>query len=232
MGEGKGWVSLDRKLLEDPIWRKRPYSEGQAWVELILMANHKDTKAYYQGQIVEFKRGTITTSMLSLAERWGWERKKLRRFLKVLEVNESATITTSTHGTTITLTNYDFYQGNGTTTRTGKRKNISQPLPQPLPINNNDDNELNNENKSREQSSRFTPPALEEVKAYCEERGNSVNPQRFIDYYSSNGWKVGKNRMKDWKAAVRTWEQSQKGGKTDGNPNQRSEYYKTENLFG
>ncbi len=49
-------------------------------------------------------------------------------------------------------------------------------------------------------------PTLDEVKAYCDERGNRVDPERFIDYYTSNGWKVGKNPMKDWKAAVRTWE--------------------------
>ena len=53
----------------------------------------------------------------------------------------------------------------------------------------------------------FRPPTLEEVTKYCKERGNNVNPQRFIDYYQSNGWMVGKNRMKDWMAAVRTWEQ-------------------------
>lgn len=55
---------------------------------------------------------------------------------------------------------------------------------------------------------RFTAPTLEEVKAYCDERKNGVDPQRFIDYYSSNGWKVGRNPMKDWKAAVRTWEKN------------------------
>ena len=49
-------------------------------------------------------------------------------------------------------------------------------------------------------------PTLDEVKAYCNERNNSVDPERFIDYYTANGWKVGKNPMKDWKAAVRTWE--------------------------
>lgn len=55
---------------------------------------------------------------------------------------------------------------------------------------------------------RFIPPTLEEVKAYCLERKNNVDPQRFIDYYTSNGWVVGKNKMKDWKAAIRTWERN------------------------
>lgn len=62
------------------------------------------------------------------------------------------------------------------------------------------------EKKQKKARPRFTPPTLEEVKNYCNERKNSIDPQRFIDYYTSNGWKVGKNAMKDWKAAVRTWE--------------------------
>ena len=55
---------------------------------------------------------------------------------------------------------------------------------------------------------RFIPPTLEEVQAYCNERNNNVGPQHFVDYYTSNGWQVGKNKMKDWKAAVRTWERN------------------------
>lgn len=61
---------------------------------------------------------------------------------------------------------------------------------------------------------RFTPPTLAEVTAYCRERQNAVDPQRFIDYYTANGWKVGKNSMKDWKAAVRTWEGKQRDSAT------------------
>ena len=59
-------------------------------------------------------------------------------------------------------------------------------------------------------SKRFIPPTVDEVRDYCQERGNCVDPQRFVDYYSSNGWMVGKTKMKDWKAAVRTWEQREK----------------------
>lgn len=59
-----------------------------------------------------------------------------------------------------------------------------------------------------ESRKRFTPPTIEEVKAYCAERKNNVDAQRFVDYYTSNGWLVGKNKMKDWRAAVRTWERN------------------------
>jgi hypothetical protein len=63
---------------------------------------------------------------------------------------------------------------------------------------------------------RFTPPTLEEVTEYCQERKNNVNPQKFIDFYESKGWMIGKNKMKDWKASVRTWENKEKNttGKT------------------
>ena len=60
---------------------------------------------------------------------------------------------------------------------------------------------------------RFVKPTLEEVQAYCQERGNKVDAQRWYDYYSSNGWKVGRNPMKDYKAAIRTWERGVTNGK-------------------
>ena len=60
---------------------------------------------------------------------------------------------------------------------------------------------------------RFAKPTLEDVQAYCQERGNNVDAEKWFNYYSANGWKVGKNPMKDWKAAVRTWERSDQGGK-------------------
>lgn len=56
---------------------------------------------------------------------------------------------------------------------------------------------------------RFSPPSFDDVKSYCQERKNGVDPQAFVDWYTSNGWKVGKNPMKDWKAAVRTWERKE-----------------------
>lgn len=61
---------------------------------------------------------------------------------------------------------------------------------------------------SGETVKRFTPPTVDDVATYCTERHNGVDAQRFVDYYTANGWKVGKNSMKDWRAAVRTWERN------------------------
>ena len=68
-----------------------------------------------------------------------------------------------------------------------------------------------------EKTKRFSKPTIEEIQAYCLERNNTVDPQRFFDYYESNGWKVGKNPMKDWKASVRTWERSTNDTSKKGN---------------
>ena len=59
---------------------------------------------------------------------------------------------------------------------------------------------------------RFIPPTVDEVAAYCQERGNGLDPEAFVDFYASKGWMVGKNPMKDWKAAVRTWQRSEGRG--------------------
>ena len=68
--------------------------------------------------------------------------------------------------------------------------------------------ELDLDKSDKPTRTRFIPPTLEDVQAYCKERNNNVDAERFINYYTSNGWKVGKNKMKDWKSAVRTWEKN------------------------
>ena len=82
---------------------------------------------------------------------------------------------------------------------------VQQSLPNNLDIDNLENKPV---------YTRFVKPTLEEVKAYCLERNKGVDAQKWFDYYSANGWKVGKNPMKDWKAAVRTWERSGDNGKS------------------
>lgn len=64
----------------------------------------------------------------------------------------------------------------------------------------------NEETKRRNARARFVPPSVQEVAEYCRERGNNVDAEQFVDFYASKGWKVGNATMKDWRAAVRTWE--------------------------
>lgn len=70
--------------------------------------------------------------------------------------------------------------------------------------------ESRGEERRVQNGKRFVPPTLEEVSAYCDERAKGVNPQKWHDFYCAKGWMVGRNKMKDWKAAVRTWEEKPK----------------------
>lgn len=73
------------------------------------------------------------------------------------------------------------------------------------------------ESNSAKAHTRFAPPSVEQVSAYCRERKNGIDAQRFVDFYASKGWRVGNQAMKDWKAAVRTWERRER--KNDGSGN-------------
>ena len=74
------------------------------------------------------------------------------------------------------------------------------------------ESESNPNPKEDARAKRFAPPSLSDVADYCRERGNQVDPQTFLDFYASKGWRVGNTPMKDWRAAVRTWEQREKTG--------------------
>lgn len=102
----------------------------------------------------------------------------------------------------------------------GIQQSLTPPVKQSLPNNiptkdipKDTEKESGGQAPAPKPVKRFTPPTVEEVAAYCRERGNHVDPQRWFDYYTANGWKVGRNAMKDWKACVRTWErQGTQGG--------------------
>jgi predicted phage replisome organizer len=74
------------------------------------------------------------------------------------------------------------------------------------------DIDIETKKKDIVRAKRFTPPSLNDVQAYCTERQNGIDAAKWFNHYTANGWKVGKNKMQDWKAAVRTWEQNVKGG--------------------
>jgi hypothetical protein len=87
-----------------------------------------------------------------------------------------------------------------------------------MPTNNLVDKTRSKNIEEREEAKRtrrFTPPSVEEVRAYCRERGNSVDPESFVAFYGSKGWKVGSSPMKDWKQAVITWEKREDRERSD-----------------
>lgn len=96
------------------------------------------------------------------------------------------------------------------------------------------ESESNPNPKEGVRAARFTPPTVDEVRDYCRERGNFVDAECFVDFYTAKGWKVGKSPMKDWKAAVRTWEKGDGNGKRRSQPSgvDREEAQRSDSKWG
>ena len=86
----------------------------------------------------------------------------------------------------------------------------------------NVEKEIEIEKDNNKRVTRFSPPSVDDVSAYCKERKNRVDPQQFVDFYTAKGWKIGKDSMKDWKAAVRTWEK--RNGRQEERSNEWSDF--------
>lgn len=111
----KGWIQLHRQLADHWLWERKPFSEGQAWIDLLLLAYHEDVQKPYKGTMKTYHRGDVNVSLSFLANRWGWSRKRVTRFIKLLENAEMVTTRVTTNDTTITLVNYSNFQVQGTT---------------------------------------------------------------------------------------------------------------------
>jgi len=128
-----GWFKVERDISDHWIWKsKEPFDKRSAWIDLILLANFKDFKTSYKGKIVYRKRGEVNTSIVYLAKRWRWDRRKVDRFLMALEADNMLHVDSTPNGTTITLENYGFYQDNGTADSTPNGTTSAQPMVQPM----------------------------------------------------------------------------------------------------
>lgn len=113
-----GWIRLDRKILEHYLWQDKPFSKGQAWIDLLLMASHDEHKFLHGAKCKTIRPGEIITSELKLSERWGWSRQKTRDFLDLLQSDEMITKNSTTKGTTLTIVKWGDFQLLGTTNNT------------------------------------------------------------------------------------------------------------------
>jgi len=105
-----GWIKLHRKLISDPLWLSEVFTKGQAWVDLIALANFEDSFFYKRGVRVEVKRGEVGISELGLSDRWKWSRSKVRKFISDLEKEHQVKQRKDNVTQVITIINYDEYQ--------------------------------------------------------------------------------------------------------------------------
>ena len=110
MSKDKGWVKLHRDIMDHWMWEDEPFTKAQAWIDLILLANHKEERFHHRGKIINGERGCVYRSISWLAKRWKWSRDKTRSFLHLLENDGMVTVNSSVNQTAIALVNYGKYQ--------------------------------------------------------------------------------------------------------------------------
>lgn len=202
MGITVSYIKLNRKML---TWGWKDVPEVVAlWIHILLRANY--TANQWHGEM--FEEGTFPTSISKLAEETGLTPKQVRICLEKLQKTGEIQVESNHRYSKIIVSKWSDYQveDGEPTDKDGANSGQTQ---------GKDRATLKEIKEIKNKKNIYIRPSLDEVKAYCLERGNIVDAQRWFDYYTANGWKVGKNPMKDWKACVRTWERNSNARKTE-----------------
>jgi hypothetical protein len=191
-----GWIKLHRQFLN---WEWFNKSEAvHLFMYLLLKANHKD--GTWQG--IDINKGQFITSYGKISSDTGISLQTVRTLLKKFEnTNEINTQTTNKY-TVVTICKYADYQSEETEANT-QLTNNQQSTNKQLTTNKND----------KKEKKLFIPPTFNDVLEYCMIEKMNVDINKFVNFYESKGWMVGKNKMKDWKAAVRNWNKSKQPDK-------------------
>lgn len=202
----KGWVKIHRQISDCWIWHdNEPFDKRSAWIDLLLLANRKDHKTPYKGELVLCKRGDVDRSVLWLSKRWNRSRWWVHSFLNLLEKDGMIQVNATTHRTTITIVNWAKYQDKTTTDYTADQTTDYTTNHTASRTHTR----IDKNGKKREEVCVYTPtpnPSLEEIKAYCLERGfTHVNAEKFWNYYDSKNWMEGGQIIK-WKQRLAYWE--------------------------
>lgn len=190
------YIRLNRKILGWGWYTD--INTCRLFIHMILRANWKE--GYFRGTTVP--RGSFVSSIGKLSEETKLTPDEVRTALKHLISTKEITKQSYNKYTVFTVKNYDLYQS-----VPSKIPDSSQAIPKLFPTIE-EKKEGNIKEDTNVSKKKFVPPSVDEVRAYCAERNNGIDPQSFIDFYESKGWMVGKNHMRDWKAAVRTWERN------------------------
>lgn len=137
---------MHRNLADHWLWEDKPFSRGQAWIDLLFMVNHKENKTFIDGRLEEVKRGQTITSIRKLCDRWGWSNTKVKKFLLMLEQDEMIVVKSDSKKTVVTIVKYEVYQDSESEKTTVKhQKNDSEASQKHT--NKNEKNVKNEKNK-------------------------------------------------------------------------------------
>lgn len=199
-----GYIALHRKILE---WEW--FGDAvtfRTFIYLLLSANFEPGN--YKGTIIQ--RGQLVTSLPKISADLQQTIQQTRTALKHLKLTGEITDKGTPQYRIITIVKYDQYQqANRQTNRqlTGNQQADQQTIQQQYNnINNKNNKNNNNITLKSDVGERFKPPTVEDVECYCLEKEiYGFDAAYFVDYYTMRGWMIGKNKIKDWKACVRTW---------------------------
>jgi len=220
MKNNMDFIIVPRSIFEPDAFEREPYSKREAFLDLVQLAAFEKTEVFIAGYKYVVERGTVIVSKSFLVKRWGWNVDKVRRYLQYLERNHRCHVKCDHQCnqpiTSISIVSYDSYQGSattGTTTTTTIDATTGTTQEKEI-INMNKEKNITSNDVKEKSSSSFVKPTLKQVEDYCKERGNGIDPEAFVAFYESKGWKIGSSPMKSWKAAMTTWE---KRRRDDGN---------------
>jgi hypothetical protein len=190
-----GWIKIHRSITDHWLYsEKRVFSKLEAWYDLLLNVNYSDSKTMIKGKLYEVKRGQSIMSLESWGKRWNWDKSKVRRFLNLLQNDSMIELVSDNITTQLTICNYDSYQAerNADETQMKHKRNTNEIQTKPI-------------KESKEVKNIFIVPNFNDILEYCMQNDLDLDVHKFLNFYESKGWMVGKNKMKDWKAAVRNW---------------------------
>lgn len=205
--EENGFIKIYRKLLESPVWANSTAKQQCILIHLLLMATWREKKWDVLGKEFTLQPGQFYTSRSKILEHLPEDvsERELRTALDRFENLSFLTKQSTNHGTLVTIVNWDKYQGNNSQLDQGCDQRATSERPaNDQPINKEGKNNKNSK-KIKNIGKAFKPPSAEEVNQYAQENNLNVNGNGFVDYYEAKGWMIGKNKMKDWKAAARNW---------------------------
>lgn len=172
------------------------------WLTILLSVNHEPKR--WHGITVD--AGEMITSYAALAQKSGLSYQSVRTSLEHLISTHEVTCESTHQFTRIKVVKWAEFQSLDAPPNIPTNTRSNRPLTEHQQSTNNKQ-ECKNDKNVRNKNNTI-PPTLAEVTEYCRSRHNNVDPQTFMDFYESKGWMVGKNKMKDWKACIRTWERS------------------------
>ncbi len=152
-----GWISIDRSIQNHWLFKeKRTFSKFEAWIYLLMEANHSKAKVPIGNQIVTVERGQRLTSILTLSDLFNWSRFKVKTFLDLLESDGMLEVKTTSKYTLITIVNYDFYQSEqGRNQHQNDIKPTSKQHQSNINPNDNKDNNEKNVNNEKKKTTAF-----------------------------------------------------------------------------